>query len=350
MSSPNPVPAARKVRIGLIGCGSNMTAHAGRLLEDPRVEIVALAEPVPESLERFRERRPLLAETPAFASYADMLEKVRPDAILISTPHTLHYEQIVAGLEAGAHVLCEKPMVSTAAHAREVIKLAEEANRIVLVSYQRRYQPAFRLMHQVIASGQIGEVQFVNALQNQRWYAGQKAAQRWRIRKELSGGGQLNDSGSHMVDVLLFATDLAPETVFCQQQFFDLEVDVNSAMTVRFTNGAVGNVAIVGNAPGIGGSVWEDITIYGSEGAIYYRVIANLDRAPVIEVRLQSKQEPEQALELPAGTTPDMNFVNAILGLEAVEAPPLAGLRVAELSEAAWKSAETGEVVKVSEL
>lgn len=350
MSSPNPNPADRKLRFGLIGCGSNMTVHAGRLLEDPRVEIAALAEPVEASLDRFRERRPLLAETPAFASYVDMLEKTRPDAIVISTPHTLHYEQIVAGLEAGAHVLCEKPMVSTAAHAREVIRLAEEADRIVSVSYQRRYQPAFRLMRQIIASGQIGEVQFVNALQNQRWYAGQKAAQRWRIRKELSGGGQLNDSGSHMVDVLLFATDLAPETVYCQQQFFDLEVDVNSGMTVRFTNGAIGNLAIVGNAPGVGGSVWEDITIYGSEGAIYYRVIANLDRAPVIEVRLQSKQEPETALELPAGTTPDANFVSAILGQEEVAAPPLAGLRVAELSEAAWRSAETGQVVRVEEL
>jgi predicted dehydrogenase len=351
-SAGRPVdPAAdRKIRIGLIGCGSNMTVHAGRLLEDPRVEIAGLAEPSEASLAAFRERRPPLAGVPAFASHHDMLREIRPDAVEISTPHTLHFEQIVASLEAGCHVLVEKPMVSSAAHAREVIRLAEALKKVVLVSYQRRYQPAFRLMRQIIASGSIGEVQFVNALQNQQWYRGQKAAQRWRIRKALSGGGQLNDSGSHLVDALLFVTDLAPETVYCQQDFFDLEVDVNSAMTIRFAGGAMGNLAIVGNAPGMGGAVWEDITIYGSEGAIYYRVMANLDRAPGIEVRLQSKQEPEAVAEMPAGTTPDANFVGAILGLEEVEAPPICGLRVAELSEAAWRSAETGRVVRVEEL
>jgi predicted dehydrogenase len=346
----NPASPDRKIRIGLIGCGGNMAGHAGRLLEDPRVEIVGLAEPSEAALAVFRERRPPLAGVPAFASCQDLLREVKPEAVEISTPHTLHFEQIMASLASGCHVLVEKPMVSTASDAREVIRLAEETKKIVLVSYQRRYQPAFRLMRQTIESGKIGKVQFVNALQNQKWYQSQKAAQRWRIRKALSGGGQLNDSGSHLIDVLLFVTDLAPETVYCQQDFFDLEVDVNSAITVRFTSGAMGNIAIVGNSPGIGGSVWEDITIYGSEGAIYYRVMANLDRAPVIEVRLQAKEEPEVVAEMPAGQHPDANFIAAILGQEEVEAPPICGLRVAELSEAAWRSAETGQVVRVADL
>lgn len=340
----------QKVRVGLIGCGANMAGHAGRLLTNPDVEIVGLVDPVPEAITLLRERRPPLASVPAFASHGEMLREVRPDAVEISTPHTLHFEHIMDSLETGCHVLVEKPMVSRVADAREVIRLSEELGKVVLVSYQRHYQPAFRFIRQTIASGKIGELQFVQALQNQNWYRRQKAAQRWRIKPELSGGGQLNDSGSHLLDILLYASGLRVESVYCQQHFLGLQVDVNSSLTVAFVGGALGSLSIVGNAPGIGGAVWEDITFYGSEGAIYYRMMGNLERAPIIELRLQSKEVPEAIAELPPGSDPDANFVDAILGRAPVESPAVCGLRVAELTESAWRSAKTGRPVRVEEL
>jgi predicted dehydrogenase len=121
-------------------------------------------------------------------------------------------------------------------------------------------------------------------------------------------------------------------------------------VTVRFTNGATGNVSIVGQAPGIGGAVWEDVTIYGSKGALYYRMMGQAEFKPSLELRWINENEPVDLGEMPPASTPDQNFVDAILGRDTVKSPAECGLRVMQLSEAAWRSAETNQVVDVREL
>jgi predicted dehydrogenase len=347
----NQTPAQR-IRVGLIGLGNNMMGHVRRLLEIPEVEIVAAVDPVAASQERFKERYPSLAGVPIFAGHDEMLRQVRPDAVEISTPHAYHFRQIVDSLEAGAHVLVEKPMVNSVREAEDVIRTRDATGKIVLVSYQRHTQPTFVKMKQLIDEGAIGDVEMIVALQNQQWYANKFKTPElpWRVHRDISGGGQLNDSGSHLVDILLYVTGLEPELVFAQQQSFKLDVDVNSAVTVRFTNGATGNVSIVGQAPGIGGSVWEDVTIYGSKGALYYRMIGQPEFKPRLELRRIDEPEPIDLGPLPSASTPDQNFVDAIIGRDTVKSPAECGLRVMQLSEAAWKSAETGQAVAVKEL
>jgi predicted dehydrogenase len=340
------------IRVGLIGLGNNMLGHIRRLAEIPEVQIVGMVDPVSAMQARAVERYPALADVPVFADHQAMLAAVRPDAVEISTPHAYHFQQIVDSLGAGAHVLVEKPMVNSVRDAEAVIRARDAAGKLVLVSYQRHTQPTFVKIKALLDEGAIGEVQFVTALQNQQWYASKFRSPElpWRVRKELSGGGQLNDSGSHLVDILLYVTGLEPEVVFATQQSFDLEVDVNSAITVRFKGGAAGNLAIVGRAPGIGGAVWEDVTIYGSKGALYYRMLGQPEFKPRLELRLTGQEAPVDLGDLPAGSTPDQNFVDAILGRDVVKSPAECGLRVMQLSEAAWKSAETGQAVAVSSL
>ncbi len=340
------------IRVGLIGLGNNMLSHVGRLLEMPAVEIAGMADPVPAMQARAKERYPRLAGVPTFESHEALLREVAPEAVEISTPHAYHYQQVLDSLGAGAHVLVEKPMVNSVREAEGVIAARDAARKVVLVSYQRHTQPTFVKIKELIDAGTIGEVEFVQALQNQMWYASKFRTPElpWRVKKELSGGGQLNDSGSHLVDILLHVTGLEPEVVFATQQSFKLEVDVNSAITVRFKGGAAGNIAIVGQAPGIGGAVWEDVTIYGSKGALYYRMLGQPEFKPSLSLRLIGQDEPVDLGPLPAGSTPDQNFVDAILGRAAVASPAECGLRVMQLSEAAWKSAETGEAVAVRAL
>jgi predicted dehydrogenase len=324
-----------------------MRGHARRLLAMTEVDIVALVEPIEQNLARMVETHPQLKTLPTFSDHREMLKGVQPDAVEISTPHTFHYQQIIDALSAGAHVLVEKPMVCSTAHAEDVCLQSKQWNRIVAVSYQRHTQPVFAKMRQMIEAGDVGDIQFITCLQNQNWYQRQRTGQGWRAKRELSGGGQLNDSGSHMVDIMLWVTSLAPATVFCAQQNFELEVDVNSAITVTFTNGAIGTLNIVGNAPGVGGSVWEDITIYGSEGALYYRMLAQPGHKVMLEYRKFGQDEPNAITDLPESSDPDRNFASAILGREPVASPPLCGLRVIQLSETAWKSASTGCVEAV---
>ncbi len=327
-----------RIRMGFIGCGGNASGHVGRCLEMPaEVEVVGLCDPSATSLDRLRERHAAVAEVPSFGDYRDLLAQVPMDAVQISTPHTLHFEQIMAALDRGLHVLCEKPMVCTVAHARQVIARAEAVGRILMVAYQRHLMPQFRYIRNQIMAGELGQIQFVSALQDQAWYRGTRGS--WRQQLALSGGGQLNDSGSHLLDIMLWMTGLEVEEVQAFVENFESEVDINSALSLRFRNGAMGNLSIVGNSPT--GGMWEDITIWGTKAVVYLR-------QGKLTVKVAGSNDAYEPTGLPGASTPDRNFVDAILGRDAVQVPAVCGLRVIELTEAAWESARQGRPAKVS--
>ncbi len=325
-----------KIRVGFIGCGGNASGHIGRVLDIPEAEVVALCDVDQASLQRAKERNSQAAELPEFTHYQEMLEQVELDAVEISTPHTLHFEQIMAALDKGLHVLTEKPMVCTVDHARQVIAKTEETSKVLMISYQRHLQAQYRYVRNQIAAGELGDIQFISALQDQKWYQGTIGL--WRQQMALSGGGQLNDSGSHLLDIVLWMTGLEVAEVQAYMEHFDSEVDINSALSLRFGNGALGTIAVVGNSPT--GGMWEDITIWGTKAVVYIR-------QGQVFYKTQHSNEVYQVNNLPGSATPDQNFIDAILGRDQVQVPPECGLRVIELTEAAWASAASGQPVKV---
>ena len=328
-----------KIRVGFIGCGGNASGHIGRVLDISEAEVVALCDVDQGSLQRAKERLSQAAELPEFTHYQEMLEQVELDAVEISTPHTLHFEQIMAALDKGLHVLTEKPMVCTVDHARQVIAKAEETGKVLMISYQRHLQAQYRYVRNQIAAGELGDIQFISALQDQKWYQGTIGL--WRQQMALSGGGQLNDSGSHLLDIALWMTGLEVAEVQAYMEYFDSEVDINSALSLRFRNGALGTIAVVGNSPT--GGIWEDITIWGTKAVVYMR-------QGQIFYKTQHSNEVYEVNNLPGSTTPDQNFIDAILGRDQVQVPPECGLRVIELTEAAWASAASGQPVKVKSI
>ena len=328
-----------KIRVGFIGCGGNASGHIGRVLDIPEAEVVALCDVDQASLQRAKERNSQAADLPEFTHYQEMLEQVELDAVEISTPHTLHFEQIMAALDKGLHVLTEKPMVCTVDHARRVIAKAEETGKVLMISYQRHLQAQYRYVRNQIAAGELGDIQFISALQDQKWYQGTIGL--WRQQMALSGGGQLNDSGSHLLDIALWMTGLEVAEVQAYMEYFDSEVDINSALSLRFGNGALGTIAVVGNSPT--GGIWEDITIWGTKAVVYIR-------QGQIFYKTQHSNEVYEVNNLPGSTTPDQNFIDAILGRDQVQVPPECGLRVIELTEAAWASAASGQPVKVKSI
>ena len=328
-----------KIRVGFIGCGGNASGHIGRVLDIPEAEVVALCDVDQASLQRAKERNAKAAELPEFTHYQEMLEQVELDAVEISTPHTLHFEQIMAALDKGLHVLTEKPMVCTVDHAHQVIAKAEETGKVLMISYQRHLQAQYRYVRNQIAAGELGDIQFMSALQDQKWYQGTIGL--WRQQMALSGGGQLNDSGSHLLDIVLWMTGLEVAEVQAYMEYLDSEVDINSALSLRFGNGALGTIAVVGNSPTSG--IWEDITIWGTKAVVYLR-------QGQIFYKTQHSNEVYEVNNLPGSTTPDQNFIDAILGRDQVQVPPECGLRVIELTEAAWASAASGQPVKVKSI
>lgn len=322
--------------MGFIGCGGNARGHIGRVLDMGECEVVALCDSSAASLQAARERYEGVAGLPGFDDYQKMLDEVEMDAVQISTPHTLHFDQIMAALDKGVHVLCEKPMVCTVDHAHQVLAKVEESGKVLMVSYQRHLGAQYRYVRNQIMAGELGEIQFVSALQDQAWYRGTMGL--WRQQLALSGGGQLNDSGSHLLDIVLWMTGLEVEQVQAYMENFESEVDINSALSLRFRNGALGNISVVGNSPT--GGMWEDITIWGTKAVVYMR-------KGEVFYKTQNGNDVYEVSNLPGGTTPDRNFVDAILGRDEVQVPPECGLRVIELTEAAWESAKTGAPVAV---
>lgn len=318
-----------KVRIGMIGSGGIARYHLKLFLEMPEAEVVALADPASDQIAETHKRFDKLKSTPVFDDYRQMLREAPMDAVCISTPHTMHRENMMDAFEAGKHIFIEKPMVSVVQEAKEIIRMFEsDPKRVGVVGYQRHYQGPFRYMREGIASGEIGAVQYLNALQCQDWLNGTRGS--WRQDPALSGGGQVNDSGSHIMDILLWVTQLSVTKVSAFQEFYDSKVDIDSAVSIIFENGALGTISIVGNAP----EWYEDFTIVGSKGAYYYR-----NGAIAKHVRGGERTTPS---DLPSSSSPDSNFVQAILGRETVQSPISGALRVIELTEAIWDSAGKG--------
>jgi predicted dehydrogenase len=313
------------VRVAMIGCGGFQRYRLDNLFKVPEADVVALVDPSEEQIRLTRERHPRTSSAPTFTDHKEMLDKVKPDAVMIATPHTQHVTQILDSLAAGAHVCCEKPLVTTVKHAHEIIAARDKANKIGMVSYQRHFQPEFRFIREKIRAGETGPVQFIAALQGQNWLRGTKGT--WRQEHSLSGGGQLNDSGSHLIDIILWVTGVQADSVSAYGNTFGTEVDINSALAIRFRDGSLGTFSVVGN--GIG---WhEDVSIFCEEINFYIRKG---------KLSFTDRKDNRFEVELSGGTTPDKNFIESILGRTQCESPFECGLEVIRLTEAAWGSME----------
>jgi len=318
----------------MIGCGGIARWHMTNLAKIPEAEIVALAEPSEAQIDQCRRQFPHLADVPVFADYREMLAKVELDAVEISTPHDQHFAQLIDSFAAGKHVFVEKPFVGTPEEAAESIAARDRSGKVGLLAYQRHTQAEFRWIRAKIQSGEYGRVQGVSALLGQEWKRFTDGS--WRQDPKQSGGGMLNDSGSHILDVLHWCTGLEPETVAAFGNERGAPVDINSAITVRFKGGALGTVTIMGDAPN-----WhEDLTIWLDKGAFYLRqgklTIVEEDGSRIL------------AEEIRGGSNPNANFINAILGKEEVQSPFEAALPVLKLTAAVYRSqAQNGAPVAV---
>ncbi|MDR3708003.1 MAG: Gfo/Idh/MocA family oxidoreductase [Capsulimonadaceae bacterium] len=319
------------ITVGMIGVGGIAQGHVERLSAIAGVRIVGLADPSEANIENTVQKHAGLGAVKKYADYEVLLKELRPDAVVICTPHTQHFEQAVNALDAGAHVLLEKPMVCQVDHAQKLLAKIEASGKVFGLAYQRHTDPQFRYIRERIASGEVGAVKFFTALQQQDWKRHTKG--KWRQDPALSGGGQLNDSGSHLLDVVLWTTGLAPEAVAAFIDNRGTLVDIDSAVTVRFVGGAVGTLNVHGDAPGW----WEDITIWCERGAFYVR-----QGHPLKIQKEDGSFEIPDASVLPPATNVNANFIHAIQGKEPIAAPAICGLRTIELTEAAWESGAAG--------
>lgn len=305
-----------------------MRHHLRALSPHSGLEIVALNDTDPHQLQMTREVGETLAGLPAFDDYRAMLDSGVCDAVIIATPHTLHTQQILDSFAAGCHVLVEKPLTTSVADAHRVIQARDESGLTGGISYQRHGQGAFRWIRETIAAGTYGKVTALNSHLGQDWLRLTRGT--WRQTIELSGGGQLNDSGSHMIDILLWVTGLRAETVSAFLDNCGVPVDINSVVNIRFEGGALGSLTVVGDAP-----LWNERHQIWLEKAVFF----------LEDDRLTIREENGRRTTIdqwPSSLSPLANFAAAMNGEAEVIAPFECGLRTIELTEAAWESGANG--------
>lgn len=314
----------KKIRIGFIGTGGISNLHGDQLTQLDNVEIVAVTDPNENNRKRFLQKYGL-KDASEHTSHLEMLEQASLDAVVICSPHTLHFQQAMDVMNHGCHVLIEKPMACSKKEAEELIDTAEKLGKVLQVSYQRHFEPAFMYIRDAIANGEIGKLTSVTASLYQSWGYGPDRA--WRRNPALSGGGMLMDSGSHICDVLLWTTGLTPIEVTAQIEKHHSAVELDSFSAIRFNNGVVAGLNIVGLAP-----FWHETYFFcGDKGAIFY------DNGKVTLHPLRAKPI---SPELPEKTTnQDKSFIDAILGKHEVKVPGKFAKEVVNLTEMIYKAA-----------
>ena len=321
------------LRVGVLGCGIAGGWHAGALLRLPHVTISGLVDVDPERIRRLGARLPPLAEVPAFGTFEDMRDAVELDAVVIATPHTQHHPQLIAAIGQGLHVLCEKPMVVSPDQASEVAAAAAESGVVVTVDYQRRMEPGYRYARDAIASGELGEVRAIEATIGQGW--ARLTRDSWRQDPELSGGGMLMDTGSHMVDVLLWLAGSRPASVTAMVDNRGTPVDVDTAAVIGFGDGIQGQLTVLGDLPL---AHVERVVVSGTEGMLVYE---GDPQRPWQAGRVRHFRDGSFVQPLNLGGWEDLPaaWVDAIAGRAENPVPPSAGVRVAELTQAIYESA-----------
>lgn len=314
------------IRVGFIGTGNIAETHARRLSNVKDAEIIALSDPNEQSRRKFKANISVESVV-EFNDYREMLDQHILDAVIICTPHTMHFQQAVDAINAGLHVLVEKPMTCSSAEARVLIALAQRSRRILQVSFQRHYLPQFMYIRSAIKEGEIGRLSSVTATLYQDWKLAQEGT--WRQNPRLSGGGMLMDSGSHIIDVLLWTTELTPESVSVELSKQNVAVEVDTFTAIRFAEGTVGSLNIIGQSPA--GYFHETYAFMGDKGGILY------DNGKITLIK-----NGEQAIApvLPnVETDPDRSFIDAIAGRNEVLVPGEYGLKVVQLTEQIYEAA-----------
>ena len=193
----------------------------------------------------------------ATTDWRSLLERPDVDVIDICTPGNAHAEIATAALEAGKHVLCEKPLANTLAEARSMAESAERAERsgvFSMVGFNYRRVPALELARGLIAEGAIGEVRHVRAEYLQDWGVDEDIPLLWRFESEYAGSGALGDIGSHLIDITQHLLGQRISTVSGLTETFvtkrartdgggegPVTVDDLAVFAVRFNAGATGS-------------------------------------------------------------------------------------------------------------
>jgi predicted dehydrogenase len=273
---------AGRIRLGMVGGGQGAfigAVHRIAARLDDQFELVAGA--LSSSPERAKASAAELGLAPdrSYGSFTEMAkaEAARPDgieAVAIVTPNHMHAPAAKAFLEAGIHVICDKPMTTTVKEAEELAALVEKSGKLFVLTHNYTGYPMVRQAREMVAKGELGEIRLVQAEYPQDWLTepaertGSKQAE-WRTDPARSGaGGAIGDIGTHAYNLAAFVTGLKAERLLAQLTSFveGRPLDDDVQILLRYHGGARGMLwasqVAVGHENGL------KLRVYGTKGGL----------------------------------------------------------------------------------
>ncbi|MFT6896471.1 MAG: putative dehydrogenase [Paraglaciecola sp.] len=241
---------------GIIGPGSIADWFAEALAPSTRGQLYAVASRNMTKAQTFADK---YSAPMAYGSYQDMLNDDKVDAVYIATPQSLHYQQAKMCLEAGKHVLIEKPLTINAAQSESLITLSQRKNLLLQEGLWSRFMPCFEQVQSWLDEDRIGELQYICS--DIGFAFGHH--QGHRLHDPNLGGGALLDLGVYSITLSQYLLQEHPSKISAMSHFGNRQVDENTAVTMRYPSGRFSQFTCT-----IAAQASNTMTLMGSKGRI----------------------------------------------------------------------------------
>lgn len=237
----------KPIRVALFGLGRIGLIHLGKIFSNPRVKLVYCVEPSAERCAYVQSKWNLTDVKFIVSESGEVVFKdPNVEAVIIGTPTPTHFNLLISALQAGKHVLCEKPLASDYQGMEKCYRLAKEKGVVLLTAFNRRFDPSFADIRDRVANGEIGPIHVIKSCA--------RDSPRPTIEYLASSGGIYHDCAVHDIDMLLWVTGEFPTRVSAHGVAFHDDIrainDHDSVgIMLTFPSGAVGMIDLDRNSP-----------------------------------------------------------------------------------------------------
>jgi predicted dehydrogenase len=343
------------LRVGVIGLGMGRH-HIAAYQAHPAARVVAVADINAALLQEMGDRYSIPRR---YTSAEEMLASEHLDVVSVATPNKYHLPLTLAALEAGCHVLCEKPMAMNAPEALRMLAAARSADRRLMINFSYRFTEQSMALKQQVEAGMLGQVYFARTIWHRR--RGIPKLGSWFGQKALAGGGPLIDLGVHRLDLALWLMGYPQPTwvlgstydplasQLARQQGLVYDVEDLAVGLVKFANGATLEIE-ASWAANIQEHEQMETRLYGTLGGLVQR---NLDETYKFEAEMYLERDGAQfdmRLHPPAPPvpTPMQHFIDCLVSGEPHIATGEEGVLVMQILDALYQSAALGEPVRIA--
>jgi predicted dehydrogenase len=324
-----------KVRVLVVGAGVWGREHCVSIKRIPNAELVGV---VSRSLERALKIGAEMGVR-SFTSISEAIEMTQPDAVTISLPHGLHLNATLEAIKYGMHVYVEKSFGASLRDAQLMTEAARARGVKIMAGFSQRYISNYHEMVRLARSGEIGRIRYVFA---KRQSTGGFIEGHWTSNLNLAGGGALAGWGAHDVDLVIHIAGSEPKCVYAMMEFDEKGRDIQSHVLIRCNSGAICETEIEYYAFGTDCFAW----VLGEKGRVN---AAREGKMTIMREGLQpeERESPHKEWSSYFLTEALRAFVESILNNTEPPIPAEDGVRVWKVIEAAYRSAQTGDPVKI---